>query len=97
MYLGRERKGYRAPHPPFPSHHAILGGSALLHGMFEQHVALRVTETHPARPPQPAGIQGVSKDLLPGPVSPGTTLAQHWAQGYIGESTLRDTGWAREG
>ena len=71
------------PCPPGPSHHAILRGSALLHGVFKQHVALGVTETHPAWPPQPVGTQGVSKDPPFGTPPLGTTLAQHWAQGCV--------------
>lgn len=62
---GRAWKGHRAPCPPSPSHHAILGGSALLHGVFKQHVTLGVTETHPARPAQPASTSGVSRGRYP--------------------------------
>lgn len=73
-----------SPCPPSPSHHAVLGGRALLHGVFEQHVALRVTETHPARPPQPAGSRGVSKDPLPSPLlSSSLGTGVHWG-GYTG-------------
>lgn len=61
----RGRKGHCAPCPPSPSHHAVLGGSALLHGVFKQHVTFGVTETHPARPSQPASTQGVSKGHVP--------------------------------
>lgn len=67
-------RGTLPPCPPGPSHHAVLGGSALLHRVFEQHVALGVTETHPAWPPQPAGTQRVSKNPLPSTPYPGTTL-----------------------
>lgn len=48
--------------PSCPSHHAVLGGCALLHRVLEQHVAFGVAETHPARPPQPAGTEGVKRD-----------------------------------
>lgn len=46
------------PCPPCSSHHAILRGCALLHWVLEQHGALGVTETHTARPAQPAGTGG---------------------------------------
>lgn len=53
------------PCPPGPSHHAIRRGSTLLHRVFKQHIALRIAETHSARPSQPVGTQGVRKDSCP--------------------------------
>lgn len=83
--------------PPGPSHHAILGGSALLHRVFKQHISLGVTETHPARPPQPVGTKGVSKDPPPLALPSLSTGHRSASRRVRGGGVPSDLGWEREG
>lgn len=89
---------YPPPVPSCPSHHAVLRGCALLHRVLEQHVALGVAETHPARPPQPAGIEGVSRDPPSPPGSPPLGTSTRGGLGPLGSPCPgAEPGWHRAG